>query len=84
MPVALSVVGGKFCSLSSSSSWERLRVGAGAGALDFLEAALLLGLAVARWEDSSAARRASRSAFLRAASAFLSASAALKKERRGC
>lgn len=82
MPVALRVVGGKVCSLSSSSSWERLRVGAGAdaGALDFLEAALLLGFAVARWEDSSAARRASRSAFLRAASAFLSASTALEEE----
>ncbi len=77
MPVAFSVVGLSGSSLSPgglvASSWERSRV-----PLDFLAAVLALApLGVARWDSSSAARRASRSAFFCAAAAFFSASASL-------
>jgi hypothetical protein len=79
MPVAFRV-GAIFVEGSSpsvgESSWERPSV-----PLDFLGAVLAFAfLGTARCDFSSSARRRSRSAFLRAASAFLSASASLDAE----
>lgn len=76
MPVALRVTG-EFGE-PGESSWERSSVPAERGVEDFLVAVLALAfLGVERWVASSWARRASRSALLRAASAFFSASASL-------
>lgn len=86
MPVALRVGAGLLLLLvvveegvvsDEGSNWERSRV-----PLVFLGAVFALAfLGVERCDFSSSARRASRSDFLRAASAFLSASASL--ERKG-
>lgn len=75
MPEALSVVGLLVESAKGvvESSWARSSV-----PLDFLGAVLALApLGVERWDFSSAANRASRSAFFWAAAAFFSASASL-------
>ena len=70
----------------SASSWERSRpreTGAGVAAEDFLVAVLALApLGVARWVDSSAARRASFSAFLRSWSWRLASASSLLEGRR--
>lgn len=63
-----------------SSSWDRSRV-----PLDFFWADLAFApLGVARWDFSSSARTASRSAFLRAASTRLASALSLDlREKKG-
>lgn len=73
MPVALRARLAFAVGLSEESSWERSRPRV------FLVAVLAFApLGVARASFSSAARRASFSAFLRAASAFLASASSLK------
>ncbi len=81
MPVAFRVGAGLVAEGSSDgeSSAERSRV-----PFDFLGAVLALAfLGLEAWDFSSSARSASRSAFLRAASAFFSASASLVEAGAG-
>lgn len=76
MPVALRAESEEERLLVSESSWERSRPRV------FLMAVLEV-LGVARAEDSSAARRASFSAFLRAASCFLCSASSLNCVKNG-
>lgn len=70
IPDALSVAALR--SPDGASSWDRSSV-----PRDFFWAVLALPLALEGWEASSAASRASRSAFLRAASARLASASSL-------
>jgi len=70
MPVALREGAGE-----SESNWASRD--ARSGPRGFLAADLEADLGVVRWDFSSSARRASRSAFLLAASAFLFAASSL-------